>query len=664
MISHNHRQPNVQQTPRITMLESGVADRPTIVIQDQGTGQHPDDFEGTLLSLLASNKKSKNHVMGVYNAGGAASYKFCAGAIVMARLAPQLLAGRTDEVGFSLVRYNPLDPDRFKSGVYEFATAPDGSIFRLPITELPELSFGAYIKLVEYLLPRYARGAHEPKQSLWHLFHAALPDPALPFRVIETRVDRFPGLNGRPARRVISGLQHLLGRSGTASYSDTRRVDLGSEKGFVVLRYYVLNDGTEPDAYTTSDQALTVTLNGQRQIVRDRQWLRRNLELFYLYKRLVVLIDGTGLTSAAKRDAFASTRESGVDSPFTKELLDRVLQELKDDEELYNLDELAKQRALEDATRTTTEKVKRQLASQIAAYVRGALTGQRGGGSASRPPTPRPRPRPEPPVVDDSLMLEVPDLLRIMNDPLVVQEGRTAALRLEINAKNDFLPQYSEHLSVVVGQELKNDVRVRSVGRLLGGRVRVTVEADQEATTTNSSLRVALVVPELGVLLTAEGKIDVTAPPEPKRPDQSTGGEPDIDVKWVGRGRWSEFDPPWDGESVGDCLIYRDDPTDREAITRVEWVLNENFGPYEAVVQAKHVGEIAMRTFREGYEYPVLFALFRQRLAEEAKEQEADDEGRSYEVPDDYVKGEKARLARAVLMAMEPEVNLAATLDR
>src|SRR5262249_27989380 len=29
---------------RVTMLESGVADRPTIVIQDLGTGQHPDDF--------------------------------------------------------------------------------------------------------------------------------------------------------------------------------------------------------------------------------------------------------------------------------------------------------------------------------------------------------------------------------------------------------------------------------------------------------------------------------------------------------------------------------------------------------------------------------------------------------------------------------------------
>lgn len=44
---------------RVTMVESGIALKPTVAIQDQGTGQHPDDFPGTLLSLLASNKKDQ-----------------------------------------------------------------------------------------------------------------------------------------------------------------------------------------------------------------------------------------------------------------------------------------------------------------------------------------------------------------------------------------------------------------------------------------------------------------------------------------------------------------------------------------------------------------------------------------------------------------------------
>ena len=71
---------------QVTMLESGDAQRPTIVIQDRGTGQHPDDFPKTLLSLLESNKKELSHVMGVYNAGGAASYRFASYTIIVSRL--------------------------------------------------------------------------------------------------------------------------------------------------------------------------------------------------------------------------------------------------------------------------------------------------------------------------------------------------------------------------------------------------------------------------------------------------------------------------------------------------------------------------------------------------------------------------------------------------
>ena len=200
---------------RVTMLESGDLERPTIVIQDQGTGQHPDDFPHTLVSLLASNKKSATHQMGVYNAGGAASFKFAKATVVASRLAPTLRRGRSDEVGITIVRYDPLDPDKYKSGVYQYMAARDGSIVRLNIRELPNLPHGTYIKLLEYLVPRYARAAYEPKRSLWHLFHAALPDPALPIRIIETRAGQFPGVRGDQERRVVAGLQNLLSRAGS-----------------------------------------------------------------------------------------------------------------------------------------------------------------------------------------------------------------------------------------------------------------------------------------------------------------------------------------------------------------------------------------------------------------------------------------------------------------
>jgi len=70
------------------------------------------------------------------------------------------------------------------------------------------------------------------------------------------------------------------------------------------------------------------------------------------------------------------------------------------------------------------------------------------------------------------------------------------------------------------------------------------------------------------------------------------------------------------------------------------------------------MGEDELRTFQERYELPVCWAFFRQSIAEWTKEREADEEGRAVDVPDDYVRGERARLSRAVLLAMEPELAL------
>ncbi|MGE3780119.1 MAG: hypothetical protein AB7F89_23220, partial [Pirellulaceae bacterium] len=537
-----------------------------------------------------------------------------------------------------------------------YMAAKDKSIIRLGVDALPDLEFGTYVKLIEYQLAKYARAAHEPKQSLWHLFHAALPDPALPFRIIETRSDRFPGMKSKVERRVVTGLLHLLNRKETAEYSDERVIDFGSAVGKITLRYFVLNEGTDPEAYVTSEQALTIALNGQRQITKDRAWLKRHVELFYLIRRLIVVVDGTGLVSAAKREVFSSTRETGVDSPLTKKILDRVVKELFEDENLVELDEQARQRTLEDATRTTTEKVKKALASQIASFVKGELPGTKGGRKKKPRKGKRRKPTGRPPSFDDSTMLEIPSVLRIVNDPLEIEPADTATLRLEINAKNDFLPRFADGLSIVFGPEVKDHLRVVSKGRLLGGRVRVTIESTGECPVGTSTLKVALVVQQLGVLLTAEGKVKVKPPEEEEKDDKKKGGEPNIEIQWVRRDKWDDL--KFDEDTVGVCHIHRDDPQDRTVITKVEWILNEAFGPYEKVVTEKKFGEAALKTFKENFEYPVAFALFRQRLAEEEKEKEADDQGKAYEIPDDYVKGENARTARAVLMAMEPDVRI------
>ena len=643
---------------RVVMEESGEDERPTILIQDQGTGQHPDDFPATLMSLHRSNKKTKMHQMGQYNAGGAASYKFAAGTIVISRLSRSIANGRRDEAGVTVVRYNPLDPDKFKSGTYEYMVSKNGGIIRLAAPELPDIGSGTLVRLVSYLVPKYAKAAFGPKNSLWHLLHAALPEPALPVRIVETRRDRFRGMKRDVENRTVLGLRHLLGRTGTSVYAEERSVRLG-ESGSVIVRYYVLADDTEPEAYVTAEHALALTMNGQRQGAKDRAWLQRRLELNFLAKRLIVLVDATGLTNAAKRQVFSSTREHGVDTPLANAILDRVIEELRSDDGLYELEALEKQRALESATRSTSERVKRQLASQVAALLRGEFRGKKGGRmKPPNPPRPEPRPPrpPRPPQTDDSQMLEVPDMLRVANDPVRIRPGGAASLRLEINAKNDFLPTYSQHLQVVIGPELKDFVTVGSTGRLVGGRVRVQLRADDKAPEVTSSLTVALFIPQLGVALTAAGRLEVIPVKQEEGTEGDEGGGPNIDISWVGRDKWERLG--YTQHSVGNCIVSREDPHDRDTITKVEWVFNEAFVTYERAAAEKRTSEASLKSLRERYEMPVALGLFRQRLSEEAKERDADEEGQRYNIPDDYVEAEKERLANAVLMAIEPDLKL------
>jgi hypothetical protein len=648
---------------RIANIESGKQDSPTVEVQDGGVGQHPDEFEQTLVSLHRGNKKSKKHQMGVYNAGSAATYAFCSFVIIVSRRAPDLLGGRTDEIGMTIVRYNELDPERFKSGTYEFAADTAGTTLRLDLEGgcLPDLPHGTYVKHVNYELAQYSRAAHEPKASLHHLFNAALPDPALPFWIEEKRVDRFPGVREKGERRGVYGLVARMEGSGTADYQDERGpLSLGADNGSITIRYFVLNDGQEPDAFVTARQQFSLLLNGQRQGSKDRSWIKRNTSLNYIAKRLIVLVDCSDLTSAAKRQLFASTREASKESKLAEQILERVLTEIKDDDELYVLDEQARERTLASASRATSERVKRQLATRIASLLAGQGGGRKGGTTGPKPRPPRP-PRP----TDDSGMLEIPDTLRIENEePIVLRQGRTTPLIVHINAKNGFLPLHQSALKVVIGADLKDRVRLRATGRLLGGMARLTLEADPDCPLASSDVTVTLVDPELGLVLTDKAKLTVAEPkkgPEPKH----EGGGPDIDFTWIGRAGWSDQDPVWDDQTAGICVVSRGSVDGRnDVVTRAEFRLNENFGPLEAVERRKQVQEAALERFRDTYATPLCWALFEQELAEWAKEHEADEQGESVEIDDSYVRGEHTRVASAILMAMEPDIAASIEAER
>ena len=82
----------------------------SIIIYDDGEGQHPEDFADTFLSLGRGNKNEIKFVQGVYNMGGCGAITFC-GENRYQLVASKRYAG-TGKFGFTLIRKHPLDEAR------------------------------------------------------------------------------------------------------------------------------------------------------------------------------------------------------------------------------------------------------------------------------------------------------------------------------------------------------------------------------------------------------------------------------------------------------------------------------------------------------------------------------------------------------------------------
>ena len=66
-----------QQAESIQTLADGPRGKTSLIIYDDGEGQHPEEFENTFLSLLRGNKNEIHFVQGKYNMGGSGAIVFC-----------------------------------------------------------------------------------------------------------------------------------------------------------------------------------------------------------------------------------------------------------------------------------------------------------------------------------------------------------------------------------------------------------------------------------------------------------------------------------------------------------------------------------------------------------------------------------------------------------
>jgi len=329
-----------QQAKNIQIIADGPKTDTSLIIYDNGEGQHPEDFETTFLSLVKGNKNDIAFVQGKYNMGGTGALVFCG------KNRYQLIASKkydgSGKFGFTLVRRHPLSGGEEltkKNTWYEYFKI-DGEI---PSFEIDNLDLGIFerpfttgsiIKLYSYKLPP---GNRVVSRDLNLSLNEYLFEPALPILTVDTK-ERYP--DDRGLERHIYGLKRRMEDS-DKYVEDYFTLDVDDEKiGHMKITCYVfkpkLSDKSVKDTKKTikreffkNNMNTLFSVNGQVHGFYTSEFTSRALKMPLLKDFLLIHVDCTKMNHSFRQELFMGSRDRLKDSEEARELRDALALRLK-----------------------------------------------------------------------------------------------------------------------------------------------------------------------------------------------------------------------------------------------------------------------------------------------------------------------------------------------
>lgn len=322
-----------QQAEDIQIHADGPRMETSLVIYDNGEGQHPHDFELTFLSLLKGNKNDIHFVQGKYNMGGTGAIVFCG------KKRYQLMGSRrfdgTGNFGFTLVREHPMTEDELKtkkSTWYEYFKI-DGKIPSFPIDSLDlglkgrTFTTGTVIKLYSYDLPSGARSviSRDLNQSI----NEFLFEPALPIYTID-KAERYP--KDKNLARELFGLKRRVEAEDSKYVEETfsenyEATDIGRMKVTCYIfrskvdgRSVKETKNTIQREFFKNNMAVLFSMNGQVHGHYTSEFISRSLKMPLLKNHLLIHLDCTPMKYAFRKELFMASRDRVKDSTETRRL--------------------------------------------------------------------------------------------------------------------------------------------------------------------------------------------------------------------------------------------------------------------------------------------------------------------------------------------------------
>jgi hypothetical protein len=375
----------------VVLLESNVADCPTVDVMDSGIGIRPDEMKQTILSLQAGNKIRKFHQIGSFGQGGSSTLGFSDYVLVFSR-------PRSDPktVGFTVIRVLKLDAT-YKEDCYAYLvrgdesplssqleSASDAVMLYGEAQELkpPTMTKGTLVRHIGYRLSGAAKALGPGQGNLYHYLHYNLFDPLLPFRIWDLRdgpkggSEYVGGSRNRLMKQVVAQAadEDKAGRIQVKHYRPMEYVvPSGSEEPSIGIEYWVVwafkkgKEGEDQvlrsnsaELFVQPNHPIVGTLNGQTQGELTGH-IFKEIGLGLLARHTIVHIDASTADSRIRRELFSTSREGFKDGPVLDSITSSLRRMLEEDEQLLALEGELTERLAKKDTATTREEVRQQV---------------------------------------------------------------------------------------------------------------------------------------------------------------------------------------------------------------------------------------------------------------------------------------------------------------
>ncbi len=321
-----------RQAESIQIIADGPKRNTSLIIYDDGEGQHPQEFENTFLSLLEGNKNEIHFVQGRYNMGGSGAIVFCG------KKRYQLIGSKrydnTGEFGFTLIREHPLSKaeEKVKKNTWYEYLKIDGKIpaFQADQQDLrlyrKEFMTGTIIKMYSYDLPS---GISDISRDLNQSINEYLFEPILPVYTIEKK-ERYP--RNRTPQRGLYGLKRRLEQEDNKYVEDYFSEDFDDALfGKMKVTCYVFKTKIENRSvketketiqreFFKNKMSVLFSINGQVHGHYTSEFITRSLKLNLLKEHLLIHVDCTNMNYDFRKELFMASRDRLKDGEETRAL--------------------------------------------------------------------------------------------------------------------------------------------------------------------------------------------------------------------------------------------------------------------------------------------------------------------------------------------------------